>query len=96
MTIISPKKNTQLRRILSALFAVLLPCAVFFILENSAITSAQNNALELKKEVVMLETRNADLKESYYRIISPAKLEAAAMHSGLTLEKRPQYLTVNK
>ncbi|MFA6365337.1 MAG: hypothetical protein WCW78_02970 [Candidatus Paceibacterota bacterium] len=96
MTIIRPKKHTQFRYILLILFTLLLGYGTFFIFEYSAIASKKHEVGQLKASVISLQTANADMKEEYYRLVDPANLEAVAVDSGMTIEKRPQYLTSNQ
>lgn len=66
---------------------------VFYISQTGSLVEKKHELDSLKKQVITLKTENADLKNQYYRLVDPARLEAAAATSGLTLEKRPYYLT---
>ena len=93
MTIICPQKKKDIRYFLIALFAVLLAGGSFYLVETGSLVEKRHELDALKGQLVALKTSNADLKNEYYRLLDPAKLEAVASNSGLTLEKRPQYLT---
>ncbi len=93
MTIICPQKKSELKYFLIALFAIVLVGGAFYIIGNSSLVEKSHELEALKKQIISLKTDNADLKNEYYRLTDPARLETAANNSGLTLEKRPQYLT---
>lgn len=93
MTIICPQKKSELKYFLIALFALVLVGGAFYIVGNSSLVEQRHALEDLKKQLISLKTDNADLKNEYYRLTDPARLESVANDSGLTLEKRPQYLT---
>ena len=93
MTIICPQKSAHIKYFLFALFTILLMGGGLYIVGNSSLVEQKHELEALKRDLITLKTANADLKNEYFRLIDPATLEAAATGSGLTLEKRPQYLT---
>lgn len=93
MTIICPQKKKNIKYFLIMLFAIVLVGGVFYIVQTGALVEQRHKLEALKKQLVDLKIANADLKNEYYRLVDPAKLEAVASNSGLTLEKRPIYLT---
>ncbi|MCX6788780.1 MAG: hypothetical protein WCO21_00350 [bacterium] len=93
MTIICPQKKKNIKYFLITLFALVLVGGAFYIIQTGAIVEKRHELEALKKQLNELKTANADLKNKYYRIVDPAKLEEVASASGLTLEKRPMYIT---
>ncbi len=93
MTIICPQKKAELKYFLIALFAVVLVGGALYITGNSALVEKKHELEAFKKQLIELKTANADLKNEYYRLTDPARLQAVATNSGLTLERTPQYLT---
>ncbi len=95
MTIIQPHKHTSTARFFIFLFAVMIGGGLIFIFEYNTFVNAHFAADNLKKEIVTLETSNANLKNVLYGTLDPEALQALATERGLVLEKRPAYLTVN-
>lgn len=93
MTIICPQKKKNIKYFLIMLFAIVLVGGVFYIVQTGALVEQRHKLEAAKKQLIDLKIANADLKNKYYRLVDPAKLEAVASDSGLTLEKRPIYLT---
>lgn len=96
MTIIRPHAPSTIKYFLYIVFGVLLICGAFYISEYSSLAELRHTTTSLKGQVVGLQTANADLKNELYRMIDPARLETAAIDSGLTLDKRPHYVTTRQ
>lgn len=93
MTILTPHGNSTIKHFLMLLFVLLLVGGVLYIFEYNALVDARFTLSDLKKNLVELETKNADLKNQLYAVLDPVKLTAFAAANGLILERRPQYLT---
>jgi hypothetical protein len=93
MTILTPHKNSATKHFILLLFTLLLVGGVLYIFEYNALVNARFALSGLKKDIVDLETKNADLKNQLYAALDPVKLNTFASASGLILERKPQYLT---
>lgn len=95
MTIIQPHRHTSTARFFIFLLAIMVGGGLIFIFEYNTFVNARFTADNLKKEIVGLETSNANLKNTLYATLDPETLQALATERGLVIEKRPSYLTIN-
>lgn len=80
--------------------ALVLMVAVFggvmCISQYSAVAENRQEIRELKGDIVDAKVYNVDLKNDFYQIVDPAKLELMAGDYGLVLENNPEYMNINQ
>ena len=96
MTIISPIKNQNLFRFFAVFFAVLVFGGVTYIYEYNRVANARFEAKTLKQEIVKLEGEGAELKNALYQATDPEKLYQLTKDFNLTVQQKPQYLTLSQ
>ncbi len=96
MTIISPAKNQNIFRFFAVLFAVLVIGGVVYIYEYNEVANARFEVKTLKQEIVKLEGEGAELKNELYRATDPEKLQELTRDFDLTVQQKPQYLTLSR
>lgn len=96
MTIIKPKKHSQYLKFFIITFLILFLGAVFYIDGYNHSVNLRYQLENLKKSIVQVQEKNADLKNELFKIIDPNRLNALAQEKGLTLERHPQYFSFNQ
>jgi len=96
MTIIKPKNYRPYLKFFFLTFFVLVLGAAFYINEYNHSASLRYQLEKLRKSIAQLEEKNADLKNEFFKVIDPNRLNALAQEKGLSLEHHPQYFSVNQ
>jgi len=96
MTIINPNTAKSLRSFFLLIIFITLVAGLIYIREYNLFVNIRNERSQIKKMLVDLQTKNADLKNALYLVIEPKKLEAIAKANGLVLERLPEYLNSGK
>jgi len=92
MTIISPAKNRNYIRSLLMFFGMIFVAGVIYISEYNMFVDARYESNALKQDIVKLQEQNAELKNSYYQMTDPTRLEKLATDYELILDRQPKYL----
>ncbi len=96
MTILKPPKgNSNITFIVLALAVAVVGC-VFYISQYNTVAGNRYEIRQFKEEIVEVEDRNVELKNDFYQIVDPAKLEKIAEAQGLVLEQNPDYMNINQ
>lgn len=92
MTIINPAKNRNYIRSLLMFFCMIFIAGVIYISEYNMFVDARYESKVLKQDIVKLQEQNAELKNSYYQMTDPTRLEKLATDYELILDRQPKYL----
>lgn len=92
MTIISPAKNRNYVRSLIMFFGMIFIAGIIYISEYNTFVDARYESKTLRKDIVKLQEQNAELKNSYYQMTDPMRLEKLATDYELILDRQPKYL----
>ncbi len=92
MTIISPAKNRNYIRSFIIFFGMAFVVSVIYISGYNAFVNTRYELKILKQDIVKLEEQNADLKNTYYQMTDPTRLEQLAAEHQLILDRQPKYL----
>lgn len=95
MTILRPSEHKGYLSFLALILFVILSFGVSFIFEYNAFASNRAEAQALTSRIVALQSANADLKNAYYEAIAAPNLQPLALENNLSLDKHPEYLSVN-
>ncbi|MBI5733000.1 hypothetical protein HY967_03520 [Candidatus Jorgensenbacteria bacterium] len=96
MTIIKPNIHLGLRKFIYILFFVLIVGGVVYVFTNNALVDTRHRLQTLKDEFARLRVENADLKNTFYSLTDPSRLEGLAANYGLVLDREPLYLRSNQ
>ncbi|MDO8470286.1 MAG: hypothetical protein Q7S84_04735 [bacterium] len=94
MSIIKPHTSNRFVAFLTALFLVFLTAGVVYSREYRAFADSRHETERLQKELVILEARHVDLADTVFQAADPTILETTAAASGLSIERRPAYLSL--
>jgi cell division protein FtsL len=96
MTIINPSAARNLRFFISLIIFIAIIGGLIYIREYNSFVDTRDELKKLKALLVELQAKNADLKNELYLTTEPTKLEEIARKRGLTVERRPEYLSLGK
>lgn len=96
MTIIKPEQYKYILRFILQVFILVVICGAFYIYEYNVVADNRYEIQSLQERIVEAEVANAEIKNTLYEIIDPAKLTTLADTYELVLERNPQYLNVNQ
>lgn len=92
MTIIQPNRNKNFIRFLLPIFVLILVGGGLYIFEYNSFVDIRHERDLLRKDMIGMQSLNADLKDKFYEITDPVNLETLAADYKLVLEKKPKYL----
>ncbi len=92
MTIISQGRSQGYIMFLFILFGAILVGGLVYIFEYNSLVDARYQEQQLKQDIVDMQVKNADLKNSLYTITNPATLQKLAVASNLILDRQPKYI----
>ncbi len=95
MTIIQPDKNVKFSRYVLLLFLMVFLGGGFYIFEYNSFVDSKYELKSVKQNIIDLQEANADLKEGINRLTDSKELERIAKENNLTIERKPEYLTLN-
>lgn len=93
MTSLQQYKERDIRRFIISIVICSLLGGGFIIFQYTNLADSRFELSELKKELALLQSSNADLKNKLYELTDPARLEQFGREQGLVLERQPEYLT---
>ena len=93
MTILNPSQQKNNARFLVYLSLVVLLGGTLLVFEYNTVASLRAEEAALLRTVEGANVENAELRNELYTITDGRRLEEVALSSGLTLERRPRYLT---
>ncbi len=96
MTIIKPTIQKNHIRFFVLLVITIFVGGIFYVFEYNAFVNARYRVTTLKDRIADAETRNTKLKNAYYTMTDPTRLEALVPAYHLTLARQPEYLTQSK
>lgn len=93
MTIVQPNKNnlTKLNLTIGGMALVLVSIIFGGVFAYNDVVDFRHELSRVKTDLGRVEVQNAELKNSFYKIVDAGKLEKLALSGGLILDKNPQY-----
>lgn len=68
---------------------------IYVIILYNQTVDLKHSIADMKAETQKIEVQSADLKDQYFAIFDPAKVESTAKARGLVKENKPAYLESN-
>lgn len=93
MTIIRPKKeNRKIQYLTAGMFFVLIVISAFGFFMYNRLVSVRHEIDDYKITLRDAKVKNAELKNTFYNLISDQQVEALTKNSGLSIDSNPEYV----
>lgn len=92
MTILQPNKQRGFINYLFASILFIFLAGGFYIYEYNYLVSLRHQIDDFESRILVLQNKDADLKNALFALIGSGELEKRLKEGGLVIEKSPRYL----